>query len=638
MILRRFAYLFILALIFSTSLSGQIRIDRFLEQGRIELSHQDYGRAMRTFSRVITLDEANYEAWYYRGLTKYYQNDYAGAGNDLDRAAELNPAVAQIFLIRGIVRDIQGNYFGALEDFTSGLAIDPNSASLYLGRGTTRLRLNNFTLAIKDFNEAIRINERMTPAFINRGVARARMLDNEGAFHDFNQAILLNPFLAEAHYRKGLLYYETGKYQDALVAFGEAVQRDSANPQQYYVRALTWYEMGRKDSCLNDLTRVLDRDPRHSLSYYNRAIIRSQTGDYEGAISDYLQVNKLQPYHVLSYFNRGLLRDQTGDQLGAIIDLDRAITIYPDFARAYQARASIKRKLGDDLGAQTDIMLANEKIKANAGRSEEDMALNYADTTIHFEDLIKLNSVFNRSFNADNQDNTSNAELAGPCIINAKGRVIMSSDHDSLHDLTFELKNNSNDLLPDELSDTILLEAIKLTDKKLYNEGLELLNGFLDEHPGSQQALFIRAQVRFGMIEFVRNTRMINELVPLQVMGDPGNQSTVITDQVNYSEVIADYEKLLRTYPDLAIVHYNLALVRLYARDYEGAVRAFERAVSILPSFGEAWLNLGLTQIRAGGPDSLKDAKQRGCLALSKAGELGVVRAYGLISKYCGVR
>ena len=283
-------------------------------------------------------------------------------------------------------------------------------------------------------------------------------------------------------------------------------------------------------------------------------------------------------------------------------------------------------------------MLANEKIKANAGRSEEDMALNYADTTIHFEDLIKLNSVFNRSFNADNRDNSSNAELSGPYIINAKGKITISSDHDSIHDLSFELKNNTNNLLPDGDSDTSLLRGIKLADRRLYNKGLELLNAVLDDHPGSPRALFVRAQVRFGMIEFVRNTGMINELVPLQVMGNPAGQSSMITDRVNYSEVIADYEQLLSLYPDMVIVHYNLGLVRLYAHDYEGAARSFEKAVSILPSFGEAWLNLGLTQIRAGGPDALKDVRKRGCLALSKAGELGQGRAYKLISKYCRAR
>ena len=43
---------------------------------------------------------------------------------------------------------------------------------------------------------------------------------------------------------------------------------------------------------------------------------------------------------------------------------------------------------------------------------------------------------------------------------------------------------------------------------------------------------------------------------------------------------------------------------------------------------GEAYFNRGLVLIY------LKD-KEKGCIDLSKAGELGVADAYGVISKYC---
>ena len=46
------------------------------------------------------------------------------------------------------------------------------------------------------------------------------------------------------------------------------------------------------------------------------------------------------------------------------------------------------------------------------------------------------------------------------------------------------------------------------------------------------------------------------------------------------------------------------------------------------PYFGDAYFNRGLVQIY------LKD-KDKGCIDLSRAGELGVEDAYGVISKYC---
>ena len=641
-----------------------------MEGGRIQLSQKNYPKAMQTFTRVIALDESNYEAWYFRGLTKFYQQDITGAEKDLDQAIIYNPAVAHIYLIRGVVRDMLGDLYGALEDYNAGLAIDPNNSNLYYSRGTTRLRLNNYSLSIEDFNEAIRVDDRMTSAYLNRGVARSKLFNREGAVSDFNQAILLNPFRAEGHNRKGLLFYEMGKYQEALVSFGEAIQRDSANPQQFYVRALTWSEMGHKDSCLIDLGRVLERDSRHSLSYYNRAIIRSQIGDYEGAIADYLTVNEIHPYHVLSYFNRGLLRDQTGDQLGALFDLDYAVEIFPDFAKAYQVRASIKRKLGDDLGAQTDLVLANEKIKANAGRSQEELALNYADTSYSFEDLIGLNSVFNHSFNADNQTETGYSEMEGPFIISPRdsldamigglgfsiSRKISISTIDSglaqevkdHPDISFELNRNTKNLLPDEALDNRLSEAIGFSAERDFNQGISLLDELIRESVNEKLALFVRAQSRFEMIEFVRATSMINEVVPMQVMGDPIRQSRQLIDRVDYSEIIADYDRLLLKEPSLAIVYYNRGLVKVYDRDYQGAIRDFDKAVELAPGFSEAWLNLGLVKLKTeiatktdnsdrkeNYADNVPVVNEPACLALSKAGELGLKRAYQLIQKYC---
>ena len=51
-------------------------------------------------------------------------------------------------------------------------------------------------------------------------------------------------------------------------------------------------------------------------------------------------------------------------------------------------------------------------------------------------------------------------------------------------------------------------------------------------------------------------------------------------------------------------------------------------AIKLYPYMGDAYFNRGLVLIY------LKD-KEKGCIDLSRAGELGVKDSYGVITKYC---
>ena len=58
------------------------------------------------------------------------------------------------------------------------------------------------------------------------------------------------------------------------------------------------------------------------------------------------------------------------------------------------------------------------------------------------------------------------------------------------------------------------------------------------------------------------------------------------------------------------------------------SVDSYTKAINVYPYMGDAYYNRGLVLIY------LKD-KEKGCIDLSRAGELGVGDAYSVISKYC---
>ena len=95
----------------------------------------------------------------------------------------------------------------------------------------------------------------------------------------------------------------------------------------------------------------------------------------------------------------------------------------------------------------------------------------------------------------------------------------------------------------------------------------------------------------------------------------------------DYDEAIADLNKAAKLLPDFAYIYYNRGNLLCLSGRMPEAIEDYTRAIELNPSFGEAYYNRGLIQIY------LKDTR-KGCLDMSKAGELGVADAYKVLRIY----
>jgi tetratricopeptide (TPR) repeat protein len=115
-------------------------------------------------------------------------------------------------------------------------------------------------------------------------------------------------------------------------------------------------------------------------------------------------------------------------------------------------------------------------------------------------------------------------------------------------------------------------------------------------------------------------------------MDDSGNTRARVKDQVtrqyDYSDAIDDMKKAAEVVSDLPYIYYNLANLYCLSADHIASLDNYTKAIDLYPYMGDAYFNRGLVLIY------LKD-KEKGCIDLSRAGELGVADAYGVIKKYC---
>lgn len=108
---------------------------------------------------------------------------------------------------------------------------------------------------------------------------------------------------------------------------------------------------------------------------------------------------------------------------------------------------------------------------------------------------------------------------------------------------------------------------------------------------------------------------------------DPAKRLINSKRTYSYDEAIEDMNKVIKLYPDFAEGYYNRANLLAISGKLPEAYDDYTRAIELDSELGEAYYNRALVQIY------MKDTR-KGCMDLSKAGELGISQAYDLLREF----
>ena len=659
------AVIFILLLAGGTEASAQYDKDVFFMRGRQALADGKYSLAIENFNVLARLDTADYYTFFFRGIAKYNLGDLRGAKRDFDRSVSINPVFTSGWHYRGITESRFGNYEQALKDLQQAIELRPGYEGLYFSRGVTYFLAQQFDNAIGDFDRYIRKEPKDPSAYLNRGASWLFLGDTLKAVQDYNKAIKLDRFDPEGYVRRGRLYAAQKNYDLAMSDMDRAIELDTANTFAYFNRAIMLYEQERYKEAMNDLNRVLQDEPGNALTLYNRGLISAQLGAYEDALEDMDRVLNINPDNVLAIFNRASIFIELGQYQNALEDYDRAIELYPDFAKAYMNRSYVKNLLGRNKEAKKDYDIAQRKVAEYRAKNVTD-AGSFADTTKKYSSLISLDAEFaKKDFNDEllqhrdidirlrslykfvltgEKDNTVYALNRGyenPLITRFENqlpvgvKVLNVPEQLSAKELA-SVEAVAWDGEPD--AEKLFLRALYDYDGKQFNSSLNYYGEAIEkaeEEAAGYNALYSafyhlnRGVLRAEMIDFISS---IESNVQVLSMDDSGNTRARVKDQVirqyDYTDAIEDMKKAARMVPDLPYVYYNLGNLYCLSSEHISSIENYTKAIDLYPYMGDAYFNRGLVLIY------LKD-KEKGCIDLSRAGELGVQDAYGVIKKYC---
>lgn len=673
------------ALLACSNASAQVNTNRMMQVGRNALYFEDYVLSIQYFNRVIIVKPYLADPYYYRAVAKFYLDDLTGCEADCNVALDINPFLVGAYNLRGIARLRMDRPAAAREDFDKGLSYEPENVNMLLNSGIASINLKEYSNAIAQYDKLLKIDKNNVAAILYRGIAYVEKGDTATAMGEFERAAKINAYSPEAFTYLGMLHYQQREFTKALECYDRLAELRPKDPFVYVNRAITKYNLDDMRGCEADLDEALRLDPKNKMAYQNRGMLRAEAGDLNRAADDFSKALAIDPSDDIVLFNRAIIYGQLGQSYNALQDLNIIIAKHPDFGPAYAQRAVAKRQMGDVKGSEVDYMTAvtfeqektkraleasanadkpgsdaADKKKGSRGKNDDDMkkydqmvvVADFGDTDdklrqenketirgrVQDRDIaIDLEPAFSLSFfSADTL--LPNAPYYSPSVVkfNALGlaerkMVVTNRDvaSDEVSAKVFTMIGSVNKRLEQDPWDAslYLLRGTLYAIVMNYNSALTDFSACLIKEPDNVVALFNRAAARYKMVETIRDMDSDGyQAMDGDLMGGARNIRGEVT-VMDYDLVMQDLQKVVELEPDNEFAYYNMSLVFCQRKEFKRALELLDKAIGIYDQFAEAYFNRGIIKIHKGMEDD-------GVADLSRAGELGMFKAYNVIKRY----
>jgi tetratricopeptide (TPR) repeat protein len=360
-----------------------------------------------------------------------------------------------------------------------------------------------------------------------------------------------------------------------------------------------------------------------SEAIYQRGLINAHVGNNREAIKDFSTIIELHPNFIPALYARAEMYDRLGDVKKAFVDRDNAYKIKENHRNSQDKMDSLSTAVKVAVDDESVIKSIAQLFNSDAGDAKEnDGVRGYVQNqTVALNNIPNIVVTYYQKPNNDLPIEAYNPELLQ--ILNKakllRAPVYLVCDEiklsegmiayhfasiDELSSIIAGRMNEANLYLARAYDYALVQDfasAIEDFSKAIYIDGQNAL------------AYFSRANIRYKQLEY----RMNN---------NDDSQSAADTYRYEYEMIMRDYDKVVELAPEFAFVWYNKANLLAHQKDYQAALSCYSRAIELESDFSEAYFNRALTYL-------LINQRDKAIADLSKAGELGIYKAYSILKK-----
>lgn len=182
------------------------------------------------YEHALKVDDKNYSAHCFLGVTLYNQNRLAGAEWHFRRALELKPDFASALYRLGLVLEKRGRFSAALAAYDQLLKIRPEDAKTWFEAGVVWEDSGCESAALTNYLEAARWDPGFSTAHYNAGVIFLNQDQPQAALASFQKAAQGRPDYPAAYVGMGLADEKIGRAAESARCLKMAYRLDPAFP------------------------------------------------------------------------------------------------------------------------------------------------------------------------------------------------------------------------------------------------------------------------------------------------------------------------------------------------------------------------------------------------------------------------
>jgi len=221
----------------------------FYDQKDDQESISDHDMAISIFQSA--------DLYYNKGYTEFKMKDMATAMHDFTKAITLDSGQSDAFIYRSTIYDGLKQYDNAMKDIEIAEKQAPDKALVYCKKGNIYLHQNKFEEAIKLYTKSIQMNKYLIEPFNKRAQAYFMIKEYEKAIADCKQALAFKIENKDVYSNMGMIYLEMGKMEQSIESFSNIIKENSNDKEAYFDRAIVEQKAGKLSSACTDWKTAL---------------------------------------------------------------------------------------------------------------------------------------------------------------------------------------------------------------------------------------------------------------------------------------------------------------------------------------------------------------------------------------------
>jgi tetratricopeptide (TPR) repeat protein len=259
-----------------------------------------YEKAAEYFTKWITADDQNAQAYYLRAKCYAGLNRHSQAMNDLYKAIDLSKEYEdKIIEEAGDFENLHMNPFFVRIAFP-GDRLNSIVELMYE---------NEFEKSANELENYMNTGIFNFSAYFFLSICCFHISDFEKAIWSIDTYIQKNPYLADAYFNKACILDAEENYKDSETEYLKALELDNSNINILYNLANLYLITDKLHDALQYFNKTLEMDPVFGLALFKRAIVFSRTGEKENAGKDLKKLVKIDPNAKEEILNNEYLKD-----------------------------------------------------------------------------------------------------------------------------------------------------------------------------------------------------------------------------------------------------------------------------------------------------------------------------------------